>query len=165
MKASPTPSAPWATRHLILCAAFVPSLAQAHANEATAGGLVSGFVHPLTGADHLVAMLAVGLWGAQLGRPLLWVLPIAFPALMAVGGVLGIRGVPLPMVELGVALSAVFLGGAVASAARPPRALAVALVGGFALFHGHAHGAEMPVVTHPAAFGLGFIVATGVVHG
>jgi len=138
--------------------------AAAHTEVGVPGGLLSGFLHPLTGLDHLVAMVAVGLWGAQLGKPGIWVLPICFPAVMALGGVLGILGVPLPATELVVALSALVLGFAVAMALRVPFWAAAAVVGVFAVFHGFAHGAEMPAAANALAYGVGFVVATGTLH-
>ncbi len=138
--------------------------AAAHTEVGVPGGLLSGFLHPLTGLDHLVAMVAVGLWGAQLDKPGIWVLPICFPAVMALGGVLGILGVPLPATELVVALSALVLGFAVAMALRVPFWAAAAVVGVFAVFHGFAHGAEMPAAANALAYGVGFVVATGTLH-
>jgi urease accessory protein len=138
--------------------------ALAHTEAGVAGGLVSGFLHPILGPDHVVAMVAVGLWGAFLGMPAMWVLPVVFPLVMALGGVLGVLGVPLPGVEVGIALSAVALGAMVAFAARPPLWVAAVLVGAFAIFHGHAHGAELPGAANPLAYGLGFVVATGLLH-
>ncbi len=135
----------------------------AHTGTIT-GGLVGGFTHPLFGPDHIVAMVAVGLWGAFLGAPAIWLLPVIFPLVMACGGVLGILGVPLPHVEIGIALSALILGVMVALAARPPLAVAALLVGAFAIFHGHAHGTELPAATDAVAFSIGFVVATGVLH-
>lgn len=136
----------------------------AHTGVGVAGGLATGFFHPLTGLDHVVAMVAVGLWGAQLGRPALWMLPIAFPLVMTFGAILGIAGVPIPLVEPGIALSAVVLGLMVASVARPPLWVAAVLVGIFAVFHGYAHGQELPQATNPLAYGLGFVIATGSLH-
>ena len=138
--------------------------AYAHTEAGVPGGLLSGFLHPLSGLDHLVAMVAVGLWGAQLGRPAIWVLPIAFPTVMAVGGVLGVLGVPLPGPELAIALSAVILGLAVALALRVPFWAAAIVVGVFAVFHGYAHGRELPEASNALAFGVGFVVATGLLH-
>jgi urease accessory protein len=138
--------------------------ALAHTGEAAAIGLQSGFLHPLTGFDHLVAMVAVGLWGAQLGVPALWVLPITFPLVMALGGVLGIAGVSLPYSEAAVALSGIALGGLVALRVRAPLAVAMLLVGAFAVFHGYAHGRELPNAADPLAFGAGFVIATGLLH-
>ena len=136
----------------------------AHASEHLGGGFAGGFMHPLLGPDHVVAMVAVGLWGAFLGSPALWVLPVVFPLVMALGGVLGVLGVPLPGVEVGIALSAVLLGAMVAFAARPPLWLAGLMVAAFAVFHGHAHGAELPQEANPLVYSLGFVLATGLLH-
>jgi len=138
--------------------------ALAHEQAGVAGGLASGLLHPLTGGDHLIAMVAVGIWGAQLGAPAIWVLPITFPLVMAFGGVLGVLRVPLPMPEVAVALSALVLGAAVAIRLRLPFAAAAVVVGLFAIFHGHAHGVELPSAANPLAYGVGFVVATGVLH-
>ena len=139
----------------------VPALA--HTGSST-GGFIGGFAHPLFGPDHVVAMVAVGLWGAFLGPPAIWLLPIVFPVVMAFGGVIGILGVSLPGVETAIALSAVVLGTMVALAARPPLWVAAVLVGGFAIFHGHAHGAELPPGADIVAYSVGFVVATGLLH-
>jgi urease accessory protein len=136
----------------------------AHEGEGLAGGFATGFMHPLLGPDHLVAMVAVGLWGAFLGVPALWLLPVVFPLVMAAGGVLGVLGVPLPAVEIGIALSAIALGAAVAFAFKPPLWVAALLVAVFAVFHGHAHGTELPQAAGPVAYSLGFVVATGLLH-
>jgi urease accessory protein len=109
-------------------------------------------------------MIAVGLWGAQLGNPAIWVLPITFPLIMALGGMLGVLGVPVPSVEIGIAVSGIVLGIMVAGAVRPPLWLAMLLVGAFAIFHGHAHGTELPNATDPLAYGVGFVTATGLLH-
>jgi len=146
------------------CLALLPLLASAHTGDGVVGGFASGFLHPLMGWDHVAAMVAVGLWGAFLGRPAIWVLPVVFPLVMTLGGALGVAGVPLPGVEIGIALSAVLLGGAVAFAARPALWLAALLVGAFAVFHGHAHGTELPGAADPVAYSLGFVVATGLLH-
>ena len=138
--------------------------ALAHTEAGIAGGLLSGFLHPILGPDHVIAMVAVGLWGAFLGAPAIWLLPIVFPLVMALGGVLGVRGLPLPAVEVGIALSAVALGAMVAFAARTPLWVAAVLVGAFAIFHGHAHGAELPAAANPLAYGIGFVAATGLLH-
>jgi urease accessory protein len=144
--------------------AALPGTALAHTEVGVAGGLLSGFLHPLLGPDHLVAMVAVGLWGAQLGRPLIWALPIAFPLMMAVGGMLGVLGFELPGVELGIAASGVVLGLVVALALRAAVPIAVALVAAFAVLHGYAHGVELPAAANPLAYGIGFVVATGLLH-
>ena len=124
----------------------------------------SGFLPPISGADHLIAMLAVGLWGAQLGAPAIWVLPITFPLVMAMGGVLGVGGIPIPFVEIIIALSAVALGLVIALQLRPPLWVAAALVALFAVFHGYAHGRELPGAADPVGYGVGFVVATGLLH-
>ena len=136
----------------------------AHEQVGVAGGLASGLLHPLTGMDHLMAMVAVGIWGAQLGTPAIWVLPITFPLVMAFGGVLGALRIPLPMPEVAIALSALVLGAAVAIRLRLPFAAAAVVVAVFAVFHGHAHGAELPGSANPLAYGAGFVVATGLLH-
>jgi urease accessory protein len=128
------------------------------------GGFVGGFAHPLFGPDHVVAMVAVGLWGVLLGAPAIWLLPVVFPLVMAMGGVIGILGVPLPGVEIGIAISAIVLGAMVALAVRPALWVAAVLVGAFAIFHGHAHGAELPPGADAVAYSLGFVIATGLLH-
>ncbi len=128
------------------------------------GSFATGFMHPFTGWDHVAAMVAVGLWGAFLGRPAIWVLPIVFPLVMAFGGFLGLVGVPVPGIEIGIAVSAIVLGLMVAAAARPPLWLAALLVGVFAIFHGHAHGTELPGAADPLLYSLGFVIATGLMH-
>ena len=144
---------------------LAPAVAMAHADSGDAtGGFLAGFLHPLLGWDHVVAMVAVGLWGAFLGVPAIWLLPVVFPLVMAFGGVLGVLGVPIPAVETGIAFSAIVLGGVVAAAARPPLWVASVLVGLFAIFHGHAHGTELPSAANPLLFSIGFVMATGLLH-
>lgn len=152
------------TLPLAAAAALLTQPALAHEQADVGGGLAAGLLHPLTGADHLIAMVAVGIWGAQLGAPAIWVLPITFPLVMALGGVLGIMHVPLPMPEVVIALSALVLGGAVALRLKLPFSAAAAIVAVFAIFHGHAHGAELPGSANPLAYGIGFVVATGLLH-
>ena len=153
----------WAT--LLPAILLMVQAAEAHVNKGEAIGFLSGLKHPLSGLDHIVAMIAVGLWGAQLGAPAIWMLPVAFPVVMAMGGMLGLVGVPLPGVELGIAASAILLGGAVLMELRPPLALAAALVGFFAVFHGYAHGSELPAGQSGLLYSIGFVVATGCLHG
>ena len=143
---------------------FLPLNASAHTESGLVGGFLSGFEHPLTGLDHLVAMVAVGLWGAFLGARARWTLPVTFPVVMALGGAAGVLGLPLPGVETGIALSAVFLGAFVALATKPPLWLAASLVGCFAIFHGHAHGTELPKSANALAYAVGFVIATGLLH-
>jgi len=139
--------------------------AQAHVNKGEAAGFLSGLKHPISGLDHVVAMIAVGLWGAQLGAPAIWVLPVAFPMVMACGGMLGLLGVPLPGIEIGIAASAILLGAAVMMELRPPIAVAAVLVGFFAIFHGYAHGSELPAGQSGLLYSIGFVMATGCLHG
>jgi urease accessory protein len=141
-----------------------PALAWAHVMQGQAAGFLSGVEHPVSGLDHVLAMISVGLWGAQLGTPAIWLLPVTFPMVMAFGGFLGLVGVPLPGVETGIALSAVLLGLMVAREARPPLWLAAALVSFFAIFHGHAHGTELPPGQSGLLYSIGFVVATGCLH-
>jgi urease accessory protein len=138
--------------------------ASAHSVGNSAAGFAAGFLHPLTGLDHLLAMVSIGIWGAELGAPALWLLPIAFPLIMSVGGALGIVGVPLPGSELLVALSVVVLGSLVVYGRQVPVAVALAIVGVFAIAHGHAHGAELPGAADALAFTIGFVGATGLLH-
>ena len=155
----------WFTQALHL--AFLWSLAgvaMAHETAGNIGGFSSGFMHPVLGWDHVLAMVAVGLWGAFLGGTALWVLPVVFPFVMTIGGALGIAGVPLPAVETGIAVSALVLGCMVLGAVRPPLWLAAGIVGIFAIFPGHAHGTELPGAVSPLAYSLGFVVATGLLH-
>jgi urease accessory protein len=152
---------PWLAALLLL----LPALAQAHTDGAAGGSsFVTGFRHPLSGLDHVLAMLAVGMWGAQLGPPALWVLPIAFPLVMAHGGVAGIVGLPIPPVEIGIAVSVVVLGSMIALDARPRLFWACALVAFFAVFHGYAHGKELPGHAGAVAYSAGFVIATGLIH-
>jgi len=136
----------------------------AHSEKGEAIDFLGGFTHPIFGLDHVVAMVAVGLWGAFLGAPAIWLLPVVFPLVMAVAGALGVLGVPLSGVETGIAISAIALGAMVALAARPPLWIAAVLVGAFAVFHGYAHGVELPVGADAIAFSMGFVVATGMLH-
>jgi urease accessory protein len=129
-----------------------------------AGGLLAGFMHPVLGWDHVAAMVAVGLWGAFLGAPAIWLLPIVFPLVMALGGAIAIAGVPLPGVETGIAASAVVLGIVVALGSRPPIWIAAWIVGAFAIFHGHAHGTELPAAADAVSYAIGFVVGTGILH-
>jgi len=147
--------------------ALVGSSAPVHAHVQTgeASGFLTGVGHPVSGLDHVVAMIAVGLWGAQLDAPALWLLPVTFPMMMALGGLVGLLGVALPGLEVGIAASAVVLGLVVMFALRPPLAVAVALVAVFAIFHGHAHGTELPPGQSALLYSMGFVVATGCLHG
>ncbi|SEB18931.1 HupE/UreJ family protein [Variovorax sp. YR216] len=152
-------------RSVLLCASvFLATPAAAHVAQGQAAGFLSGLMHPVSGLDHVVAMVAVGLWGAQLGAPAIWLLPVAFPMVMAFGGFLGLIGVPLPGVEIGIAASGILLGSMVATQSRPPLGVAIAIVGLFAVFHGHAHGTELPPGHSGHLYSVGFVVATGCLH-
>ena len=151
-------------RSLVLLAVLLASRPAAAHVAGTASGFGAGFLHPLMGPDHLVAMVAVGLWGAQLGSPALWVLPVAFPLVMAVGGLIGISGIAVPHPEQMIALSGLALGLMVAFRVRMAFWAAAILVAVFALFHGYAHGREMPQAADAASFAIGFVVATGLLH-
>jgi urease accessory protein len=149
---------------LATLALLTPSIATAHVGVGDAGGIAHGFMHPLSGIDHVLAMVAVGFFAAHLGGRALWLVPLSFVAMMAVGGGLGATGVPLPYVEIGIGLSVAVLGIIVASAVNPPVAIAMALVGCFAIFHGYAHGAEMPETASGLIYGVGFVLATAALH-
>ena len=150
---------------LLLAAFFTSTLASAHSDAGTiSGGFMSGFLHPMLGLDHVVAMVAVGLWGVFLGRPAIWILPVVFPLVMALGGALGVVGVEIPGIETGIALSGLVLGLAVAFAVKPPIWMAAILVGAFAIFHGHAHGTELPTAANPLIYSIGFVIGTGLLH-
>lgn len=149
---------------ILAATTMISSTAFAHEGSGMASGFVSGLTHPLFGLDHVVAMVAVGLWGAFLGRPALYLLPIIFPVVMAFGGALGVLGFPLPGVEIGIAGSAIVLGLLVALAARPPIWIASCLVGAFAIFHGYAHGAELPHAANAITYSIGFVLSTGMLH-
>ena len=138
--------------------------AAAHSGTGLAGGFVPGFEHPLTGLDHLLAMVSVGLWGAFLGPPLLQVLPVVFPGMMVGGAVLAMLGVPLPPVEIGIALSVLVLGACIALRFESPVWLASVIVAFFGIFHGYAHGRELPSAADPIGYSAGFVLATGLLH-
>jgi urease accessory protein len=139
-------------------------VARAPIESGEAGGFGSGVMHPVSGLDHVLAMLAVGLWGAQLGAPAVWVLPVTFPMVMAFGGMMGLIGVPVPGVEYGIAISAVVLGVMVMLEAKPKLVVAGIIVGFFAIFHGHAHGTELPPGENGLLYSIGFVMSTGTLH-
>jgi urease accessory protein len=143
---------------------LAPTLALAHPGHADAFGFAAGVGHPIGGLDHVLAMVMVGVFAAQLGGRALWAVPATFVAVMALGGGLGMAGVDLPFVETGIALSIVVLGAAVALGVKAPIAAAMALVGVFASFHGYAHGAEAPETASGAAYAAGFLLATAALH-
>jgi urease accessory protein len=150
---------------LSMAVLICPAIAWAHVGSGEAGGFLTGLQHPVSGLDHVLAMIAVGLWGAQLGSPALWMLPVAFPMMMAFGGMFGLMGLPLPGVEVGIALSAVVLGFMVLSEVRAQLVIALVVVAFFAIFHGHAHGTELPEGQSGLLYSMGFVIATGCLHG
>ena len=149
---------------LALSMTLIAAPALAHTGEGITGGFMSGLTHPIFGWDHVVAMVAVGLWGGILGRPAIWILPIVFPLVMAFGAALGVAGIEVPFIETGIALSGIVLGLLVAFLIKMPMPAAATIVGLFAIFHGHAHGTELPDAANPAAYAVGFVIATGLLH-
>lgn len=155
--------------NLILGAVFTlilvwPDAGWAHVESGQAGGFASGLLHPVSGLDHVLAMVAVGLWGAQLGPPAVWLLPVAFPMMMAFGGMLGLMGFPIPGIEIGIAVSGIVLGALILWEAKMPLLGALPVVAFFALFHGHAHGTELMPGQSAILYSLGFVIATGTLH-
>ena len=146
----------------VLALCFAPRVAVAHVGVGSTSGFAHGFIHPLSGLDHQLAMILVGVFAYQLGGRALWLVPLTFVSVMAIGGFLGVMGVPIPFVEVGIALSVVVLGAIVAIGVRAP--LAMGAVGLFAIFHGHAHGSEMPLDASGLEYGVGFMLATAVLH-
>jgi urease accessory protein len=138
--------------------------AAAHAGTGLPGGWVSGFIHPFSGIDHLLAMVSVGLWGAFLGRPMIHLLPVIFPAMMVAGAIMGMVGASLPPVEFVIALSVLVLGGCIALSVKAPVWAASLVVAVFAMFHGYAHGKELPSAADPISYSAGFVLVTGFLH-
>jgi urease accessory protein len=145
-------------------AILLPTAASAHTGAGAAVGFAHGFVHPVSGIDHVLAMVAVGIFAANLGGRALWAVPATFVSVMALGGALGMVGIAVPFVEIGIAASVIVLGLAVALRLQWPVATAMALVGAFAVFHGHAHGAEMPAAASGFDYATGFLLATALLH-
>ncbi len=152
------------TAAAVITAFASPAMAHTGVDLFGASGFVAGFSHPMLGLDHLLAMLGVGIWAAQLGGRATWLVPAAFVSVMVAGAALALSGAALPMVEFGIGGSVLVIGGLIACGARLPIAVAMALAGLFALFHGHAHGTELPGFAHPAAYGFGFVAATALLH-
>lgn len=142
----------------------LPSLCHAHPGH-DANGFVHGMGHPLGGLDHILAMVAVGLWAAQLGGRAFYLVPLSFAGIMVLGGALGMSGVPVPFVEQGIMSSVLILGLLIAAAVRVPLGMGILLVGCFAIFHGYAHGAEMPPDSSGLGYAAGFVLATAALHG
>ena len=141
------------------------SSANAHVQQGQSVGFLTGLEHPWSGLDHVLAMIAVGLWGAQLGNPAIWILPITFPLVMSLGAMMGLLGIPLPGIEIGIAVSAVVLGIMILVELRTKLLVASVIVGCFAVFHGHAHGTELPAGQSGMLYSMGFVIATGCLHG
>ncbi|MDB5033072.1 MAG: hupE [Chlorobi bacterium] len=148
----------------VLTAMVLPGSLHAHPLPGGHGGFLGGASHPLLGLDHILAMIAVGIWAGQAGGKARWYLPLSFVAVMLVGGLLGATGVTIPMVEPGIIGSVLVLGVLIAAAVRMPLPAAMAIVGLMALFHGHAHGAEMPAGTSGVLYGCGFLLSTALLH-
>jgi urease accessory protein len=149
---------------LAAAAALMPTVALAHTGHGAASGFLHGLAHPVGGLDHVLAMVMAGILAWQIGGRALWLVPLTFVSMMAIGGALGVAGMAVPAVELGIALSVVVLGTVVAFGAKAPLAVLLALVGVFAVFHGHAHGAELPADASGLGYGLGFLIATALLH-
>jgi len=149
---------------LVLLTLLMLTPASAHTGVSDTTGFAHGFVHPVGGIDHVLAMVAVGLFAVLLGGHARWLVPASFVAMMAVGGALGMAGVSIPFVEIGIGLSVVVLGVAVALHLDMRVAAAMAFVGFFAIFHGYTHGAEMPDTASGFDYGLGFVLATALLH-
>lgn len=149
---------------LVCMICLSPSLAQAHTGVGATSGLLNGLAHPVTGLDHICAMLAVGLWAAQRGGKAIWMVPLAFVSIMALGGILGMMAISIPFVEQGIVASVLILGVLIAAAVRLPLVASILIVGLFALLHGHAHGTELPETVSGLLYGLGFIVSTALLH-
>ncbi len=143
---------------------LAPSLAFAHTGIGQTVGFAHGFTHPVSGLDHVLAMILVGVLALQLGGRALWLVPTTFVSVMAIGGALGMMGISVPFVEAGIAFSVIVLGAVVALGIRAPLAIAAGVVGLFAIFHGHAHGSEMPAAAAGIAYAAGFMLATSVLH-
>ncbi|MBY5767340.1 HupE/UreJ family protein [Rhizobium leguminosarum] len=149
---------------LALAAVALPAVASAHPAIGEAAGFSHGFAHPISGLDHILAMVMVGVFAFQLGGRAIWLVPTTFVLVMTLGGALGIAGINVPFVETGIALSVVVLGAIVALHVKAPLAAALGIIGLFAVFHGHAHGAEMPENAAAAGYAAGFMVATALLH-
>ena len=149
----------------LLSSLMISEPAFAHVSEeGLKGGFISGYIHPLLGWDHVAAMVAVGIWGAFLGSRAIWVLPIVFPFIMVIGGILGMVGVHVPFIVPGIALSSIIIGLAIAFKWRAPLWIASVIVGLFAIYHGYAHGQNLPAASNPIAFALGFVLGSGTLH-
>ena len=152
------------TRLFVVAGLLLPSFAYAHVGAGEASGFMHGLAHPIGGLDHICAMLAVGLWAARMGGRSLGAVPLPFVGVMALGGALPMLGIGLPFVEQGIVLSVLLLGVLIAASVRLPLWLSSGMVGTFALWHGYAHGAEMPELASGIGYTLGFMLATALLH-
>ena len=152
------------TSYFVVCAALLAGAAWAHTGVGPTAGFAYGVAHPFSGWDHVLAMVLVGMLAIEIGGRAVWALPLTFVAMMVVGGALGMAGIGIPLVEAGIAVSVLVLGGVLALGWKPPVALAVAAAGIFAVFHGHSHGTEMRYGLSALGYGSGFVVATLVLH-
>ncbi len=154
----------FALRILAAVISFVPGAAIAHTGHGEASGFVHGLAHPIFGLDHILAMVTVGIFARQLGGRAVWLVPTTFVTIMTAGGALGLAEIPMPFVEIAIALSIVVLGAVIALSVKAPIAAAMGMVGLFAIFHGHAHGTEMPAGLSGLAYAFGFLSATTALH-
>lgn len=149
----------------VLCGfLLLPLTAIAHTGVGETTGLMHGMTHPISGADHLFAMLAVGIWAAQSGGRAIWAVPATFVIVMILGGVLGFTGVNVPFIEEGILVSVLVLGVLIAGAFKFPVVIGAMIVALFAVFHGHAHGTEMPLAINAISYGIGFSLSTALLH-
>lgn len=137
----------------------------AHTGAGMTSSFGAGFSHPVGGADHMLAMVAIGLWAEQMGKTALWAVPSAFVGMMLFGGILGLSDIAVPFIEGGILTSVVLIGALIAAGKKLPVAAGAAIAGVFAIFHGHAHGAEMPLVAGALTYSVGFVLATAMLHG
>jgi len=144
---------------------LIASAAEAHSFGAQGAGLVAGLTHPFVGLDHLLAMIAVGIWAGQLGGKAVWLIPLTFVSVMSASATLASFGLFLPLVEPAIACSVLILGLLIAGSIRLPTSAGAFLVGLFAVFHGYAHGLELPQAASPILYGAGFVLATALLHG
>ena len=149
---------------LLAYVAILP-VAEAHTFGSQGAGLMAGLTHPLVGLDHLLAMIAVGIWAGQLGGRAVWLIPLTFVSVMAAAATLASFGLLLPLMEPAIACSVLVLGLLIAGSVRLPTSVGVLLVGLFAVFHGYAHGLELPQAASPILYGAGFVLATALLHG
>ncbi len=151
-------------KSIFLLAALLFFPASSFAHTVGGGGFIAGLSHPVLGLDHLLAMVCVGILSAQIGGKAIWTIPLTFVGVMLIGGILGMSAVPFISVELGITLSVIVLGLALAAGKKFPTGATMLIVGFFALFHGHAHGTEMPTLVQPAFYALGFVCGTALIH-